>query len=279
MRRQKKYNKYPYLILFIIHTSILVFSFYKNKDRKRLFLLLSSNIGFAYLFDYFVVNLFKAYSYRPAILRNKQLDEILGALFSQAIFVPFTALFITSFHLGWKFKLVTSLYFSIIEQCFVKMGIYTQYWWKTPYTMLFLPIYFWISDKWYQYLKQGTPTILFFSQFHLILISCVNLLFVRAVRRKIKFGFGYFHSWREHFILGPLYSMVLSLLTAWAMKGDKLFSQISILCFRLVVDFILIKFKWIKVNRNKKRFPNFPFHVLMMIVSRFYHQLVYKNDY
>ncbi|SEM12646.1 hypothetical protein SAMN05192533_101114 [Mesobacillus persicus] len=278
MRRPKKYNKYPYLILLFIHTSLLVFSFYKNKDRKRLFLLLSSNIGLAYLFDYFVVNLFKAYSYRPSIFRNKQLDEITGAIFSQAIFVPFTALFITSFHLDWKFKLGASLYFSIIEKLFVKMGVYTHHWWKTSYTTLLIPIYFLISDKWYQYLKQGHPAVLFASKFHLILITCVNLLFVRAVRRKIRFGFGSFHSWREHFIIGPLYSIVLSFFTAKAMKVDKVRSQIGILCFRLVVDFILIKLNWLKLIGNKKGLPNLPYHLLMIIASRYYHNLVYKKD-
>ncbi len=52
---KKRRNFIPFLILFIIHASLLGFSFYKSKNKKHLFTLLMSNIGLAYLFEFIVL--------------------------------------------------------------------------------------------------------------------------------------------------------------------------------------------------------------------------------
>ena len=276
MSRRNKYHTYPYLVLLIIHTALLIITFYKHKDQRRLFMLLISNISLAYLFEYFIVNIFSAYLYKPSLLKNRTIDNIAGAIFSQAIFVPFTAIFITAFQLGWYGKVVFSLYFTVVEMLFVRIGVYTHHWWKTLYTFLLLPFYFWISDKWYQHLKQGNPFVLSFSLFHLIFTTDINLLFLKAIRRKIKFGIGHFHSWREHFILVPLYSFFLSFLTTWFTKENKGLSKIWIISFRVLMDFILIKLNWLKLNKDSI-LSNLPFHLFMTAASHYYRKLVYKN--
>lgn len=269
MKKIKSTNKLPYILLLVIHSVMLFFTFYKNKDRKRLLISLLSNIGLAYLFEYFVVNLFHGYTYRPGVLKNKNFDKIVGSIFSQDIYVPFTALFLTAFRLGWKYKLLLTFYFGVVEVIYVRLGIYTHHWWKTIYTIILLPIYFFISDKWYNHLEKRTPIILFFSLFHLILVSCVNLLFFRVVGNQILFGRG---SYQKHFILAPLYSILLSLFTAWQLKDEKRFSYVKVLSFRLLIDFLLKKVKWLKVKGS-----NFSYHVMMILLSIFYRDLVYKK--
>jgi hypothetical protein len=277
MKRQKKYNKYPYLVLLIIHTSLLIYSFYKNKNRKRLFISLISYIGMAYIFEYFTYNVFKAYRYKPAILKNKNLDSILGAVFSQAIFIPFTALFISSFHLGWKFKLIASLFFASIEHTFVRLGIYTQYWWKTTYTLLLLPIYFGITSKWDQHLKKRTPAVLFISFFNLIMVTSVNFLFLQSILGKIRFGYRHFDSWREHFIIMPLYSIIVGLFTAQTKNGENsLLNNTKSLLYRLLIDWVLVRAKILKFTK-KNALNNLPYHVLMIMLSNYYKSLVYKR--
>lgn len=276
MSTRNKSNKYPFIILLAIHSALLVYTFYKNKDRKRLFVLLFSTIGIGYLFEYIVVNLFNGYRYKPSFLKNKELDNIVGAILSQAIFTPFTALFITAFQLGWKVKLFFSLYFTLIEMIFLRIGVYKHNWWKAKYTMLLLPIYFHVSDKWYQHLKKGTPIILFFSLYHLILVTCVNLLFVRAIKGKVKFGWGIFHTWREHFKLGPLYSIILSLITTWTVKGNTKKLRVINLVFRIGMDFILTKMKWIKTSEIPL-LTNLPIHLIITIMLGYYRDLVYKK--
>jgi FlaA1/EpsC-like NDP-sugar epimerase len=147
MKKNSQYNKVPYIILLIIHGLLLFYTFYKNKDRKTLLVLWLSIIGFAHNFDYVVLVLLKGYKYIPKFLKQKDFDNILGAIFSQSIYVPSTALFITSFRLGWKIKVLFGVYFAIIERLFLRLGIYYNNWWSTLYTLFFTPIYFFISDK------------------------------------------------------------------------------------------------------------------------------------
>jgi hypothetical protein len=277
MRLQKKYHKYPYLLLLFIHSSLLIYTFFKSKNRKRTFIALISNIGMAYIFEYFTYNVFKAYRYKPALLRNKNLDSILGAIFSQAIFIPFTAVYISVFHLGWKFKLLASLYFATIEHLFVRMGIYTHYWWKTIYTLTLLPVYFTITSKWEELLKKRNPVILIVSYFNLILVTSVNFLFIQSIMGKVRFGFRRFTSWREHFILMPLYSIIVGLFTAQTLKEkNTLIVNLKFLFYRLLLDWLLVKIKIVKFTK-KKVLHNLPYHVLMLLLANYYKSLVYKR--
>src|SRR4051812_37354862 len=77
--KNPKRNKMPFIILLAFHTSLLGYSFYQSKNKKQLFTLLMSNIGLAYLLEYFVLNLFKAYRYKPRMMKKKYFDNILGA--------------------------------------------------------------------------------------------------------------------------------------------------------------------------------------------------------
>jgi hypothetical protein len=214
MRKQK--NFIPFLILFIIHSVLLGYSFNKSKDKKQLFSLLMSNIGFAYLFEYIVLNVFNAYTYKPKTIRNTRLDDVFGAILSQAIFVPFTAVFLTARKIGWVGKILSGCYFSLVEILFLKLGIYKQNWWKTVYTLLLTPFYFFVSDFWESLLRKKIPLIQYLSLFLMIMVTEANLLFVFVLKRNLRFGLGRYHSWTEHFIIVPLYAISLSLFATWS---------------------------------------------------------------
>jgi hypothetical protein len=213
---RKRNNFIPFLILFIIHSVLLGYSFTKTKDKKQLFTLLMSNIGFAYLFEYIVLNLLNAYTYKPKIIKNTRLDDIFGAILSQAIFVPFTAAFLTARKIGWFGKALAGCYFSLVEILFLRLGIYKQNWWITAYTLVLTPFYFFVSDFWESLLRKKIPIIQYLSLFLMIMVTEANLLFVFAVKHKLRFGLGRYHSWTEHFILVPLYAISLSLFATWS---------------------------------------------------------------
>lgn len=275
MKLQKKYKRYPFLILLLIHIVILYSAFRKSSDRKKLFVMLTSNIGLAYLFEYFVLNLYNGYQYKPSLFKNKQVDNIFGAILSQALFVPFTATFITVFKLGWFPKIIISMFYSLIEIFFVKMDVYKQRWWKTGYTFLLLPVYFTISDKWYEHLNKGTPVIQFLTLFHLMMVTCVNILFVKAILQKFKLGFGIFHSFREHFKFVGIYSIFFSLLSTTLLLVNKHFGQWLILCIRLVGDYILLKKKWLK---GTNIVTNLPQYLFMALVAGYFKELIYPEE-
>lgn len=244
---RKRGNKIPFIILLIIHTSLLLFTFIKKKDRKTQLALLLSNIGFAYLFEYIVLNLFQAYIYKPKILKNKYMDNILGAVLSQAIYIPFTAQFISRFHLKWKTKLFMIIYFQIVEKVFLKLRVYQTIWWSPVLTSIFLPVSFTLSDKWYEYLKKQNAFVRFISLFLGILIINVNLQFITAYKGIVIFGRGAWKTWREHFVYAPLYSIVKSIGGVYfALHPNRWFGRVGYVSFTFVVKFVFRKMGLIK---------------------------------
>lgn len=244
-----KRNTFPFQILFLIHSLLLAYSFYKSKERKKLFTLLMSNIGFAYLFEYFVLNLFKAYTYKPKVIKNSYHDNIFGAILSQAIFVPFTAVFLTSQKIGWWGKVIGGGYFTLVEFIFLRLGVYKHNWWKTVYTFMLIPIYFKLSDLWKHFLDNNKVIVRFISMFLMNLVTEANLLFLFAGFRKLRFGLGKLYSWHEHFILVPFYAISVSLFAAWSfLKKNNWIAKLRVLLFVIGLNKIFARLKLIKTK-------------------------------
>lgn len=275
MKRSKN-NKYPFIILFFIQLSLLLVTFIRKKEKKTLFVLLLTNVGFAYLFEYIILNLLHSYKYKPKIFKRSYLDNILGAVLSQAIYIPFTSLFISGFQLGWKMKAFFVVFFHLIERLFIKLRVYKTYWWSPFYTTLLLPIYFTLSDKWLKHLQKGTPVVLMISLFMAILSTNVNSLYFAAATNNFRFGRGYFHTWGEHFSLAPLYSIVFSIFTTWSVKKGHLLGQIRALLFAIGIDWCVYKSGMVKL-RFKIPYLNVVVHSLNIILAKRFRTLIYEG--
>lgn len=68
-------NSIPFFILMNIHLGMIVYLMISKKGKIPWFVLLS-NIGFAYVFEYIVLNILQAYKYKPAIFRKSAIDNI-----------------------------------------------------------------------------------------------------------------------------------------------------------------------------------------------------------
>ena len=271
---EKKWrNRIPFIILLIIHASLMFYTFFKKKDRKDLVVLLFSNIGMAYLFEYFVLNLFKAYKYKPEFLKNQDLDNIFGAILSQAIYVPFTAVLISGFGLGKFWKLLFSIYFTFIDYLFAKLKIYHHYWWKTGYSFFGIIFFFNLSDWWYEQLKNSNKKIQFLSLFLFTLSSGVNILFILAIIKPFRFGYNSNFSWESHFKVLPLYSLIRTLYIAFVMCKGGLVSKISYFLLSFVTDELIKRTNLVRGKFNFK--SNLFFHLLMLVVGCLGKQLIY----
>lgn len=279
MKKHSKYNKVPYIILFIIHGLLLFYTFYKNKDRKTLLVLWLTIIGFAHNFDYVVLVLLKGYKYIPKFFKQKDFDNILGAIFSQSIYVPSTALFITSFRLGWKINVLMGIYFAIIERLFKKLDIFHNNWWSTFFTLNLIPIYFFISDKWYEHLKKRNPIVLHISFFLIVNTLWLNASFGLALLRTIRGGFGVYYSWEEHFKVIKIYLFHLSLITTWLLKDDGGWvSKIKALYLVIISDFLISKWSIIKIKTYSYPIVLFT-HITVILISARLREYVYIDTY
>ncbi|UCZ55014.1 hypothetical protein LGQ02_09945 [Bacillus shivajii] len=274
MKSKRKVNKYPYILLGIIHFIILIYTFYKSKDRKRHFVLLMNYAGFAYLFEYVVVALFDGYVYKPKFIKQKNIDSFVGALWSQFSYVPVIALFITVFQLKWRAKLLFAIFFVLIEKTFIRLGIYKNHWWKTKYTFACIFFSFIFNDKWYEQLTKRNRVILFLSYFNTIQVTWMNTVFLFVLLRKIRYGFGSFYSWKEHFKVGPAFGLLVSALLASFMKGGTFISKIHSFLLMSVMDQVLIKKRLLSI---KNMFILPIIYVVTILCSTSYRKWVYKS--
>ncbi|NMD69291.1 hypothetical protein HHO41_03250 [Bacillus sp. DNRA2] len=249
MRSKKSRNKYPYIILGVIQFVLLVLSFYKSTDRKKHLVLFFNYVGIAYIFEYFVVPLFNGYVYKPKFFKDKMVDSIFGAVWSQAFYVPVAALFITVFGLSWKIKLLFSTYFILIERLFIYLGVYKNNWWKTVYTFVFTFISFLINDIWDKQLEKRNKFFLFLSHFNIIQMTGNNLAYVLALMKKIRYGLPPILSWKEHFKLSPFWVYIVSTFTAWWMKDAGILPKLKSLLVMMMTDLVFIKSKLLKVKQ------------------------------
>ncbi|RSD25380.1 hypothetical protein [Mesobacillus subterraneus] len=276
-RKLNKKHPIPFLILLVLHSCLLIFTFYKNKDRKRLTITLLSGMGLCFIFEYFVLSLFNAYRYKPKLFVNKDLDNFMGAILSQAIFVPFTVIFLTAFKIGWRGKAFFALFFAVIEKLFLRMGVHQNNWWKTRFTITLIPIFFYINDFWYQQLRIGTPIFQFGSLFLSILVNGLNLMYSMSILRKFRFGLGRWHRWKEHFMVAPIYSFTLSMTTALLIKKDSHAKGIiSAFAFTKIMDMLVMRTGVAKQNFRHFLINN-SIHLLMIFWAVLVKKWIYQD--
>lgn len=273
--KRKRSNKYPFIFLLIIHVALLLIAFLRKREKsKTLLVLLTSNMSFAYLFEYFVLNLFHGYKYKPRILKVNFLDNVLGAILSQAFYIPLTAIFITAFDLKWKAKSLFILYFQMIELLFIKLKVYKVYWWKPIYTMLLLPIFFLISDKWYHYLQKGNRLILITTLYLSIMGTDVNINYLAAVFGNFRLGKGLRFTWKEHFVYSPLYAMILAFITTWSIRKGGWYGSVRAFVLSLIFDWVLYRRGFLKVRYPLLRIVLRGF---MLILGLQFKKLIYEG--
>jgi hypothetical protein len=273
LKRTNK-NSMPFILLSIVHISLLLFTLLKKRERQTVTLLLS-NISFAYIFEYLVFNLLESYRYNPKILKKRQLDNALGALLSQAIYVPITATFLTTFRLSSIFKFLFTLYFHLIELYFLKIRNYKLHWWKPVYTTLLLPVYFFISDFWDDNLRLKKSTFLWLSTFLSIGVVTKTLFFSFDIYKKNKIGFGRFHSWKEHFLLSPLYMFIFSAASLLPAIRNKLSVKVFTFLIMTGMNSLLAR---LKVINKKSTFVLVTFqNIFMICLAPFLKSYIFKK--
>jgi hypothetical protein len=271
LNRNSKY----FLLLTGLHL-LMLFVLVMKKRQKHTWILLIGNMGLAYIFEYFVLNLFRGYTYSPSVMKKRFLDNIFGAILSQGVYVPITSTLITVFKGDWKWKAGFSLYFYLIEKMFIRLKLYKVHWWKPYYTLILMVVYFYLSEGMFKLLLMQNRWMRKIVHFLSIEVTGVTLLYCTAASRKIRFGRGLFHTWREHFIIAPLYSIALSFIAATTSSREGIQNRIFLLLGCSALDLFLVKTKILKM-KVRQIFSNIPFHFFMIVVSRALYKWIFKD--
>ncbi|MFC4799618.1 hypothetical protein ACFPA1_09640 [Neobacillus sp. GCM10023253] len=268
-------NSTPFLLLAVFHLGMLLILL-KRKKQKDVWILLLSNIGFAYLFEYPTLNLFNGYRYRPSIMKKRVFDSVLGAIFSQGIYVPITATFLTLLNKNWKWKIKFSIFYYCIEKLFLQLNIYKDYWWKPIYTLVLINVYFYISDGFYKALSTQKRWAMVIAHYLSIEVVWITVIYISAIKRLIRFGRGNLHTWTEHFKIVPLYSLILSFIATITSSKTGLLYRILLPISHIFIDLTLVKMNILKMNINQFLVTSSRY-LVMTFISRFFYKTIHKK--
>ena len=147
-------NTLWYILLLITSIFSIILTLYKTNNLKFTIAFLFSVIGFTFVLEAILTIGLNAYTYHPKIVSDRFLDAVFGNYFSQ-ISISSTALLITIFNLSYIWYFVFAFIYYLIEELFVKLGIFEHFWYKSIYTLIgFIP-FFWFVKKWYQGAKDS----------------------------------------------------------------------------------------------------------------------------
>jgi len=147
-------NTIWYLLLLLTSIIAIFLSLYKARNPKFTIAFLFSVIGLTFLLEAVLVIALKAYIYHPKIVSDSFLDSVFGNYFSQ-ISISSTSVLITIFNLSSLWYFVFALIYYLIEELFIKLGIYEHFWYKSIYTSIGLIPLFWFIKNWYRKRKDS----------------------------------------------------------------------------------------------------------------------------
>ncbi|OIJ12615.1 hypothetical protein BKP35_10530 [Anaerobacillus arseniciselenatis] len=170
-------------------------------------------------------------------------------MFSQAIFVPSVGIFLSAFQLSWKFKLLFTTYFVIIERTFLKLKIYNNKWWKTTYTAIFMFIGFFISDICYKEIKKGNKLMLKVTLYNTFHVLYMSVFFILSLFKKFRYEPVVLtkNPWYYHYTFVKLYLVFETCITVYFFEMSKK-AKILPMFIIVLIDNIFINLKVLKVD-------------------------------
>ncbi|MFE8699938.1 hypothetical protein ACFYKX_04795 [Cytobacillus sp. FJAT-54145] len=265
----------PFIILAIFHA--ILFSYTFNKNRQNTLAILFTSIGIAYVFEYFVLNIFKMYTYYPRVYKNRWIDSVFGALLSQSLFVPIVGTSLVIFNLGWRWRIGVSLFYGLVERLFIRWQIFRNNGWKTGLTVTSMPFYFYIVDKWWREIENGNETKKNVLLFFFYWINYTNALyFSLALLHKYFFRIGFLKDrYWEHFILVPIYTLITAVIATMSTLVNEKIKPFGLLILHLF-DQLLFKLKIIQPSRKEYLYMLIPVHIFNLWLGKLYFRLLKK---
>ncbi|MGC7870201.1 hypothetical protein ACPUYX_01570 [Desulfosporosinus sp. SYSU MS00001] len=168
-------NTIWYILLGISTIIELVVVLIKAKNYRRVIIAFYLTItGIVLVFETILLFFLKAYVYYPMILKNppRPFDDVLaGNLFSQSS-VGASALLVVVLNLKSYWFIIFGLIYGLIEELFLRLGIYRHNWYETWMTVMGIPLFFWVVKKMYIKAMQGIGPVFYYGYIFFALYTC-----------------------------------------------------------------------------------------------------------
>lgn len=151
-------NTIWYVLLAVTSVVTMVFAVRKSRNRKYTIAFTLAILGFTYLLESVLAISLHSYTYYPGIVDDLFQDAVLGNMFSQ-ISISCTTILILEYNLSYKWYFLISFIYYLIENLFVKLGIYMHFWYRSIYTFIGLILLFWFVKTCYNKLIASSEYI------------------------------------------------------------------------------------------------------------------------
>jgi hypothetical protein len=270
-----------YGFLPILSIFLFIYTLWKVRN-KKIFALYTFISGLTYLFEYFILVIFKAYEYHPNILKNSYNDGIIGAIVSNVFVVPMTSVFVGAFQLSWKWMVFITGIVLFIEELFIYLGIYKLFWWKPVYTGVGLIIWYLIAKKLYPKLKGDLSLIIRFIilYFTNVLIQATLIFGLTVFFDVYHYEIGWFQNkTRDHIAFKNAYVFFLSLIfTPLVTFNIKWTWKIIVILLITPLDCLFLKFGILHLSTNWSFVHFILLRIAIVLILDFFSRFTLDNS-
>ena len=154
-------NTIWYILLLISSIITIIVTLKKSENRKFTIGFTLATLGSVYLVEVVLVLFLKSYQYYPKLSADVFQDTVFGNYFSQ-VSISATSAFTIVFNLSYIWYFFFAFIYYLIEELFLKLGIYKQNWYKSIYTLIgFIPL-LWLIKKWHTKLISSSKQVIYY---------------------------------------------------------------------------------------------------------------------
>ncbi|NPV93215.1 MAG: hypothetical protein HPY50_20835 [Firmicutes bacterium] len=166
---------YWYCALAVLGAGMTVFILYKKKNFYEFISFFLFAMMVAFIGEMIVLLFLNGYAYKPGVFTDYYAEDIFGHVVPNATLWPATALLVIAYSLRYRWILLITVVFTLLDILFINLGIYQYNWWKTWMTSAAILFYCVLMKIWFVQLKNKRSGILRYITFWLILLVILKL--------------------------------------------------------------------------------------------------------
>ncbi|MTV50418.1 hypothetical protein GJ688_15745 [Heliobacillus mobilis] len=205
----------------------------------------------AYLCEVVILFVFNSYTYKPGLFADSIQESIYGHLVCNGFFWGGFTLLVAAFQLKYYWIFLISGFFMLVEEIFLKLGIYTHHWWRTYMTGIVVVVFLFITRKCFWIMKEEKHKLLRFTAFYLIAwLLLLGPSVILLILNKQHFGIGLNNNYFLDDILFDVpYHLILSLVYIFFINFlNKSYWEIAPFLVVLLSDYIMMRLNILTFN-------------------------------
>lgn len=154
-----------YYGLIVIGAIITGYTVYRKGNAADLFTYFLLTTAWTWIGEAIVLFVFNAYAYKPGLYADPFSENIIGHIIANSAIWASIAIWVMRFQPSYVRIGLIAVGFMLVEEVFLKAGVYTHHWWTTYMTGIVSFLFMIFIKKWYTILhetKRKSPRIIVF---------------------------------------------------------------------------------------------------------------------